>query len=89
EPCQRFHHALEAGELDQQLQGTRFIDYDLDTYKAQLDADGYSSRLIPLFAVPQPDGRAGDRRIEGSIKGEGAVGNLVPRLRALIAAHEP
>ena len=28
----------------------------------EMGAAGYSSRMIPLFAVPGPDGRAGPRR---------------------------
>ncbi|HEX7481192.1 MAG TPA: thioredoxin family protein [Polyangiales bacterium] len=84
EPCQRFHRALEKGELDAALQGVRFIDYDYDQSKAALEADGYSSRLIPLFALPAADGRSSGHSIEGSIKGEGAVDNIVPRLRALL-----
>lgn len=84
EPCQRFHHALEAGELDDVLLGVRFIEYDSDTAKPALEAAGYRSRLIPLFALPAEDGRASGRQQEGSIKGEGAVANIVPRLRALM-----
>jgi thiol-disulfide isomerase/thioredoxin len=87
EPCQRFHHAVEAGELDAELRGVRFIEYDYDTAKDALEADGYRSRLIPLFAVPGPDGRASARSISGSIKGEGAVRNIVPRLQALLAGQ--
>ena len=85
EPCQRFHRALEAGELDGQLGGVRFIEYDSDRAREALAADGYASRLIPLFAVPGADGRATTKRIEGSIKGEGAVSNIMPRLADLLA----
>ncbi|HEX7480993.1 MAG TPA: hypothetical protein VF331_24535 [Polyangiales bacterium] len=37
-----------------------------------------------MFALPAADGRSSGHGIEGSIKGEGAVDNLVPRLRALL-----
>jgi thiol-disulfide isomerase/thioredoxin len=85
EPCQRFHDALRAGQLDAEFSGVRFIEYDLDRAKPELVADGYQSRLIPLFVLPEPDGRASARKLEGSIKGESAVqGNLVPRLRELL-----
>lgn len=85
EPCQRFHDALRAGQLDSEFRGVRFIEYDLDRHKPELVADGYHSRLIPLFVLPESDGRAGSRRLEGSIKGETAIqGNLVPRLRDLL-----
>jgi thiol-disulfide isomerase/thioredoxin len=84
EPCQRFHQALEAGELDAALRGVRFIEYDSDTAKPELEAAGYRSRLIPLFAVPAQDGKASGRQQEGSIKGDGAVGNILPRLKELL-----
>jgi hypothetical protein len=87
EPCQRFHRAVEAGELDAELRGVRFIEYDLDVAKDALAAAGYSSRLIPLFAVPLAEGRASERAISGSIKGEGAVANITPRLQALLAGR--
>jgi len=86
EPCRRFHDALKSGELDQALPGLRFIEYDFDTNKDALAAEGYSSRMVPLFAIPKPDGRASGRNINGSIKGEGAVGNILPRLQALLAS---
>jgi hypothetical protein len=85
EPCQRFHRALQNGELDAALPGTRFIDYDYDLAKPALEADGYHSQLIPLFALPNSDGKSSGHSIEGSIKGDGAVGNIVPRLRELLA----
>jgi thiol-disulfide isomerase/thioredoxin len=84
EPCQHFHRALEAGELDDALRGVRFVEYDSDTAKAQLEAAGYRSKLIPLFALPADDGRASGRMQEGSIKGEGAVQNILPRLRGML-----
>ena len=47
-------------------------------------ADGYASEMIPLFALPAADGKASGKAIQGSIKGDGAVGNLVPRLIELL-----
>jgi thiol-disulfide isomerase/thioredoxin len=85
EPCQYFHRALEAGELDESLKGVHFLEYDYDASRAALDADGYGSRMLPLFALPGADGRAGARSIEGSIKGPAAVTNIVERLQALLA----
>jgi len=49
-----------------------------------LQAAGYVSRLIPLFAAPGLDGRASGRQMEGSVKGDGAVGEIAPRLHALL-----
>jgi thiol-disulfide isomerase/thioredoxin len=84
EPCQRFHRALVAGELDARLAGVRFIEYDSDSTHEALAAAGYSSRLIPFFALPSADGRASSRHEEGSVKGDGAVANILPRLEALL-----
>lgn len=86
EPCRRFHDALSAGELDASLPNLRFLEFDHDRAKDGLARAGYASRLIPLFAVPNTDGTASGRQIEGSIKGPTAVQeNLVPRLRELLA----
>lgn len=84
EPCQRFHKAAEGGEIPADLPATRMLEFDLDRDAERLEAAGYGSKMIPLFAVPGPDGRATAARMEGSIKGPGAVGNIVPRLRALL-----
>jgi len=84
EPCRRFHEAASAGKLDAQLGGLRLLEFDLDRDEARLRAAGYVSQLIPLFAVPGPDGRASGRQIEGSIKGDGAVVQILPRLQALL-----
>ena len=85
EPCQRFHKALEGGELDDALAGTQFIEFDADRDRNELRAAGYVSQYIPLFSVPDPNGHSSGRAIEGSIKGDKAVReNLVPRLLALL-----
>jgi 7-cyano-7-deazaguanine synthase in queuosine biosynthesis len=87
EPCQRFHRAAEAGAVDATLGPLTLLEFDLDRDKDRLEAAGYASRYIPLFALPAEAGRATDRRVEGSIKGEGAVAELVPRLRALLSGR--
>ncbi len=85
EPCQRFHKALESGELDQDLAGTKFLEFDADRDRAELRTAGYASKYIPMFAVPDHSGHASELSIEGSIKGDNAVReNLVPRLLALL-----
>jgi thiol:disulfide interchange protein len=85
EPCQHFHEAVGRGELDAELAGTRFLEFDADRDRAELRTAGYVSKYIPLFAIPEADGRASGRMIEGSIKGNEAVRkNLLPRLRALL-----
>jgi thiol-disulfide isomerase/thioredoxin len=85
EPCRRFHDALSAGELDASLRGVRFLEFDYDVSRDALARAGYQSQLIPLFALPKPDGSASGQFIEGSIKGPSAVQqNLLPRLHALL-----
>ncbi len=85
EPCQRFHKALESGQLDEALAGTKFIEFDADKDRSELRAAGYASKFIPLFSVPDQSGHASGRAIEGSVKGDSAVReNLVPRLLALL-----
>ncbi len=84
EPCQRFHHAVERRELGASLQGVRFLEFDMDRDRERLIGAGYETKLIPLFALPAPDGRASGKQVEGGIKGEGAVGFILPRLEALL-----
>lgn len=86
EPCQRFHDAVEAGELDDTFPDLELVEFDLDKHKPALTEAGYGSRLVPLFSVPNDEGKDQDLRMEGSIKGEAAVqDNLVPRLENLLA----
>lgn len=87
EPCEAFHAAVERGELDEALAGVRFLDFDSDRDGARLSAAGYGGRLIPRFVVPEPDGRGSDRRMEGGIKGSGAVQHIMGRLGPLLAAR--
>jgi hypothetical protein len=84
EPCQRFHAAVEKGELDQQFPNLRLITFDLDRDGERLATAGYVSQYIPLFALPGPDGRASARKIEGSVKGDTAVAQIAPRLQDLL-----
>jgi len=86
EPCVAFHDAFVAGQLDADFPGVHFLEFDLDRDRGRLAADGYSSRLVPLFAIPGPDGRASGQQIEGGVKGAGAAANLVKRLKPLLAA---
>jgi thiol-disulfide isomerase/thioredoxin len=85
EPCKYFHAALASGQLNAALAGVHVIEFDLDKSRDALRDAGYASKLIPLFVLPETDGRASQRRIEGSIKGPEAVStNLLPRLAALL-----
>jgi hypothetical protein len=85
EPCTRFHDAAAKGEPDDAFPRLRLLVFDAERDHDALVAAGYDSDLIPLFAVPADDGRATGRHIEGSIKGDGAVAQITPRLRALLA----
>jgi thiol-disulfide isomerase/thioredoxin len=92
EPCRRFHTAVTEGKLDAALPGLVFLEFDHDRDEERLRAAGYVSRLIPLYALPDRDGRASPdpaMRIEGSIKGDGAVAEITPRLLRLIAGTGP
>ncbi len=88
EPCQRFHEAVQRGELNGSLNGLRFLEFDQDRDAGALKVAGYSYQYIPVLALPDPDGRNHGRMISGSIKGAKAVQeNLVPRLQALLAGQ--
>jgi thiol-disulfide isomerase/thioredoxin len=87
EPCVAFHDAVAAGELTEQLPPARFLEFDLDRDQQRLAEAGYTSRLIPLFVIPDADGRASAERMEGGVKGPRAVANLVGRLQPLLADH--
>ncbi|HEY8090940.1 MAG TPA: thioredoxin [Polyangiaceae bacterium] len=84
EPCQKFHHAAEKGELDAQFPDVTMLVFDIDHDGERLVTAGYQSKLIPLFALPGPDGKASGMQIEGGIKGEGAVGYIAPRLQKML-----
>ncbi|MFI5300057.1 MAG: thioredoxin family protein [Polyangiales bacterium] len=84
EPCQRFHQAVEARELDDKLPRTRFLQFDAEAHGEALAAIGYTSKYVPLFAIPGDDGRGTGKQISGSIKGPGAAEEIAPRLRALL-----
>ena len=84
EPCTRFHDAAKSGALDATFGDVRMLVFDADRDTDALANAGYVSQMIPLFALPRNDGRSSTRQIEGSIKGEGAVGEITPRLRTLL-----
>lgn len=84
EPCQRFHHAAQAGELDSEFPSLNVIEFDIDEDRERIVLAGYVSTYIPLFVVPGPDGRASDKRFEGGVKGDNAVANLRPKLHAIL-----
>lgn len=84
EPCQVFHKAAQRGELDGEFPDLTLLEFDLDQDRDRLSAAGYVGQYIPLFAMPDATGRASDKRFEGSVKGNGAVANIAPRLRKIL-----
>jgi hypothetical protein len=84
EPCQRFHDAAAAGELDRVFPALRLLEFDLDRDRERLKEAGYASKMIPLFALPREDGTGSGEQIAGSVKGAGAVDEITPRLRELL-----
>lgn len=83
-PCKAFHAALERGDLDDELAGIRFLEYDADVDNERLDNAGYGGRLIPRFALPGLDGDFGGQKIEGGIKGDGVVKHIMDRLLPML-----
>ncbi|HEY5946595.1 MAG TPA: thioredoxin family protein [Kofleriaceae bacterium] len=85
EPCRAFHDAAAAGQLDDKLPALRLLVFDADRDSDALEAAGYRSNLIPLFAIPRIDGRSSGKQTEGAFKDRDAVSQLVPRLNTLLA----
>lgn len=84
EPCQRFHEAAKRGELDRAFPKLSLLEADADADRDRLREAGYASEMIPLFALPDANGRGNAKRIEGSVKGDKAVANIAPRLHQLL-----
>jgi hypothetical protein len=85
EPCQHFHHAAEEGKLDAKFPNLTLLVFDLDADGQRLKRAQFAPGYIPYFGVPGDDGHATSTAMEGSIKGEGAVDNISPRLAELVA----
>lgn len=84
EPCRRFHQAAAEHKLDAAFPRLRLLEFDDDRDGGRLAMAGYVGQYIPRFTRPAPDGRGSGKQIEGSIKGDGAVDQIVPRLRGLL-----
>lgn len=87
QPCEAFHAAAARGELDAALPGLTLIEFDAERDGGRLAAAGYRSRLVPLFARPQPDGTASGLAIEGARSGGDYVAELTARLGPLLDAR--
>jgi thiol-disulfide isomerase/thioredoxin len=84
EPCRRFHQAAAQHALDRDFPSLRLLEFDDDRDGQRLAAAGYVGKYIPMFVKPGADGRSSGRQIEGSVKGDGAVNEIVPRLKTLL-----
>lgn len=84
EPCRYFHDAAQQGQLDAELGQVMVLAYDADRDRARLEAAGYQSKMIPLLALPSATGFNSGKMLQGSIKGPGAVRELVPRVQQLL-----
>ena len=84
EPCQRFHAAAASGQLDATFPKLTLLEFDRDRDEARLGDAGCLSQYIPLFSVPDASGLCSARQIEGSIKGDGAVAQIAPRLLEIL-----
>lgn len=84
EPCRYFHDAARQGQLDGELAQVMVLAYDADRDRARLEAAGYQSKMIPLLAIPTAGGLNSGKMLQGSVKGPGAVGDLVPRVQRLL-----
>jgi hypothetical protein len=85
EPCEYFREAVAARALPAEMNDLRFLEFDNDVDDERLERANYGGQMIPRFVLPMADGRGGKRRFEGSIKGPGAVDNILPKLRWLLA----
>ncbi len=89
EPCRYFHEAVDRGELTGKVGALDLVAFDSQMDAERMLLSNYESQFIPLFAVPGPDGKGTGKRIEGSVKGNAAVADLVPRLNELLAQQVP
>jgi thiol-disulfide isomerase/thioredoxin len=87
EPCQRFHRAVEHGDMDATFPRLTLLEFDADKDQERLRVAGYSSRYIPMFALPKADGTASGKQVEGGIKGDGAVNYVSDKLKGLLAQN--
>jgi thiol-disulfide isomerase/thioredoxin len=87
EPCQRFHRAVDHGDLDAAFPKLTLLEFDADHDQERLRSAGYSSRYIPMFALPKADGTASGKQVEGGIKGDGAVSYVSDKLKGLLAKN--
>jgi thiol-disulfide isomerase/thioredoxin len=84
EPCKRFHEAADQGKLDAEFGDLDFLAFDVDFDNERLAYGNYETSTIPVLAMPREDGNASDKYMSGSIKGDGAVNEMTPRLKKML-----
>jgi thiol-disulfide isomerase/thioredoxin len=84
-PCARLHAALRTDAAKAKLAGVTLLAFDADTDGERLNALGYTSRYIPFFAVPRPDGRASDDKMDTSFKKTASGEEVVDKLADFVA----
>jgi thiol-disulfide isomerase/thioredoxin len=84
EPCRRFHEAADRGDLNAQFGDVDFLAFDVDIDNERLAYGNYDTATIPMIALPGEDGKASSKIMSGSVKGDGAVQEMTPRLKALL-----
>lgn len=84
ELCQQIHAAAAAHQLDGDFPTLTLLQFDLDRDGKALEQAGYTSELIPLFALPMADGRASARRESGGVKVGDNVKLLTAKLHRLL-----
>jgi len=87
QPCQQLHRAIDRGDLDSAFPQLTLLEFDADRDGERLLNAGYSSKYIPLLALPRPDGSSSGRQVEGGVKGDGAVELISGKLRQLLASN--
>jgi thiol-disulfide isomerase/thioredoxin len=84
-PCRRLHDAIESGAGNAKLANVTLLAFDVDRDGDRLDALGYKSKYIPFFAVPRPDGRASDQKMDTSFEKTASGEEVIEGLAAFVA----
>lgn len=87
QPCQQLHRAIDKGELDAAFPQLTLLEFDADRDGERLLNAGYTSRYIPLLALPNADGSSSGKQVEGGVKGDGTVALISNKLRGLLASN--
>jgi len=64
-PCRAFQQALEHPRMREALRGTLLIKVNAEDWQDKMKGTGYVVRSIPLFVLPNADGRPSDKILDG------------------------